>query len=501
MKILFSQDIYNADRATLKNQKITSVELMERAPIKCFEWIINKFQYSSSKIIIFCGVGNNGGDGLVIARHLIENGYKVICYVVNFSNNWSEEFDINYNRLLKSGESPKLIQQSADFPEIGKDAIVVDAIFGIGLKRAVEGFAAKLILHINKSKNYIIAIDIPSGLFVDRANLKKAAIIEASHILTFQQPKLAFLLPDNQKYITTWEVLNIGLDSEYINSVSGLYSTIEKDYIQSIYKRRTKFSHKGSYGRALMIGGSFGKIGAIALASKAALKSGSGLVTAYVPKSGYQILQVSIPEVMVEVDAEKELHFFNYKTKPTVIGIGPGMGTSEKTLRGFTKLLEENTVPLVLDADALNLLARTKKLLKWLPKNSVLTPHPKELERLIGVWENDYEKLERLKKFCSDYTIILVLKGANTVITDGERFYFNTTGNPALATPGSGDVLTGIITGLLAQHYRPIDAAILGVYLHGLSADIGLKTESIESFTASNILKYLGSAFKSVSIS
>jgi hydroxyethylthiazole kinase-like uncharacterized protein yjeF len=266
MKILSSQDIYNADRATLKNQKITSVELMERAAIKCFEWIINKFQYSSSKIIIFCGVGNNGGDGLVIARHLIENGYKVICYVVNFSNNWSEEFDINYNRLLKSGESPKLIQQSADFPEIGKDAIVVDAIFGIGLKRAVEGFAAKLILHINKSKNYIIAIDIPSGLFVDRANLKKAAIIEASHTLTFQQPKLAFLLPDNQKYITTWEVLNIGLDSEYINSVSGLYSTIEKDYIQSIYKRRTKFSHKGSYGRALMIGGSFGKIGAIALA-------------------------------------------------------------------------------------------------------------------------------------------------------------------------------------------------------------------------------------------
>lgn len=490
--------MYKADKATIKSQDITSIELMERAGTICFDWIHKRLQGNPVKIIVFCGVGNNGGDGLVITRHLIQYGYNVSCFVVNFSENRTDEFLHNYNQLKEIGEWPIMINSEENFPEISVDDVVIDAIFGIGLKRSIKGFTSDLISHINLAKAFTLSIDIPSGLFVDKANLKDDTIIEASHTLTFQQPKLAFLLPDNQKHIYTWEVIDIALDEEFLNSVESNYSLIEKETVKSMYKVRDKFSHKGSFGHSLIIGGSYGKIGAVTLTSKAALKSGSGLVTAYVPKCGYEILQISIPEAMVEVDTEKELEFFNYKSKPTVIGIGPGMGTSEKTLKGFTKFLEENKLPLVLDADALNLLSIKKELLEKLPKKSILTPHPKELERLVGAWDNDYEKLEKLKGFSSKYDIIIVLKGANTVVVYKDKFYFNSTGNPALATAGSGDVLTGIITGLVAQKYDALDAAILGVYLHGLSADIGIEDFSIETFTASNILDYLGKAFKSL---
>ncbi len=498
MKILSSLQIYNADKATLKSQNITSIELMERAGMVCFDWIHKLLLEKPVNIYVFCGVGNNGGDGLVIARHLIQHGYKVSCFVVNFSDNRTDEFLYNYNKLKELGEWPIMITSKDDFPIISDEDIVIDAIFGIGIKRSVKEFTSELILHINASKAYTLSIDIPSGMYADKENLKDDSIIEASHTLTFQCPKLAFLLPNNQKCIYTWEVIDIGLDEEFIDSLESKYFLTQKEDIEQIYKVRDKFSHKGSFGHSLIIGGSYGKMGAMTLTSKAALKSGSGLVTSYVPKCGYKILQIAIPEVMVEVDSENELHYFNYKSNPTVIGIGPGMGVSEKTLKGFSKFLKENDLPLVIDADALNLLSIKKELLKWIPKGSILTPHPKELERLVGKWKNDYDKLEKLKVFSIKYRLILVLKGAYTTIVDGDNFYFNTTGNPALATAGSGDVLTGIITGLIAQKYTPLDAAILGVYLHGKSADIGIKGYSVETFTASNIIDYLSAAFKSL---
>jgi hydroxyethylthiazole kinase-like uncharacterized protein yjeF len=443
---------------------------------------------------VFCGIGNNGGDGLVIARHLLQHGYNVNCFVVNFSDNRSEGFLENYNKLKELGEWPKIINSENDFPRIDFEDIVIDAILGNGLTRKPSGFTKQLIKYINSTNVFTLAIDLPSGLFSNSSVTDSSSVLKAGHTLTFQTPKLAFLLPENKDFINTWEIIDIGLDNEFMESLQPKlhYSTLND--ILPLYKPRNKWDHKGTLGHSLIIGGSFGKIGAVTLATKAALKIGSGLVSTYLPKCGYNILQIAVPEAMVEVDNEEALTYFNFKTKATVIGMGPGMGTSEKTIIGFENFIKENKLPLVIDADAINILSKNEDLLQYLPENTILTPHPKELERLIGSWKNDYDKLSKTTKFSQKNKVILVIKGAHSVIIDGENMYFNSSGNPALATAGSGDVLTGIITGLIAQGYQPTNAAILGVYLHGRTADIAIQKTGYETFTASNIIDYLADA-------
>ena len=499
MYILSPQQTANVDKATIKNKGITSVNLMETAATSCFQWLHNNLQGKNISIHVFCGIGNNGGDGLVIARHLHKHNYRVNCYVVNFSSKRTEEFVVNYNRLTEIGLNPIELNNENDFPEIESNDVVVDAIFGNGLSRNPEGFTKKLIQYINTKNVFTLAIDIPSGLFGDRSVTDPATVLKASHILTFQTPKLAFLLPENKDYVNSWEVIDIGLDQNYIESLKPKthYTTITD--VISLYKTRNKWDHKGTYGHSLIIGGSYGKMGSVTLASKAALKIGSGLVSAYIPKCGYTILQISVPEAMVEVDTDDELIYFNFKTNPTVIGIGPGMGTAEKTAQGFENFIKDNKLPLVIDADAINLLSKNQLLLNYLPKNAILTPHPKELERLIGAWKNDYEKLEKVSEFSKKHSVILVIKGAHTVVVKDDERYFNATGNPALATGGSGDVLTGMITGFIAQGYEPLNAAILGVYLHGKTADIAIKVTGYETFTATTIFEYLAAAILEIS--
>jgi len=494
MYILSPKQLTQADKATITTKKITSIDLMEQAATQCFQWLHSRLQGQRIKIHVFCGIGNNGGDGLVIARHLFQHGYDVYCYIVNFSDKRTDEFLTNFERLKEIGEWPTIINSENDFPEVSFGDIVIDAIFGNGLTRKPEGFTKKLIQYINNTKVFTLAIDIPSGLYGNTPVTNSKSVLRAGHTLSFQTPKLAFLLPENKEYINTWEVLDIGLDEDFITNLQPKLHFTSKSDIIPLYKSRNKWSHKGTYGHSLIIGGSFGKIGAVTLATKAALKVGSGLVTAYLPKCGYNILQISVPEVMVEVDDENVVTYYNFKTKPTVIGIGPGMGTHEKTAIGFENFLKENKLPLVIDADAINLLSKNKQLLKFLPEKTILTPHPKELERLIGSWKNDYEKLKIASKFSIDYNVILVIKGTHTVIIDGESMYFNSTGNPALATAGSGDVLTGLITGLIAQGYEPKYAAIFGVYLHGKTADIAVQETGYETFTSTSILDYLADA-------
>jgi hydroxyethylthiazole kinase-like uncharacterized protein yjeF len=288
-------------------------------------------------------------------------------------------------------------------------------------------------------------------------------------------------------------MFDIGLDQEFIRGIDSKYQFITAQKIREFYKERMRFSHKGDFGHALIIGGSFGKIGAAQLATKGALLIGAGLVTAYIPKCGYFILQTAVPEAMVEVDAEDQLEFFNYKTNATVIGVGMGMGTSEKTSKAFGSFLEKNTLPLVLDADALNIISKNKHFLDYLPKNCILTPHPKELKRLIGDWINDYDKLKKIQSFVNKHHCVLVVKGAHTIVADKRNFYFNSSGTPALATAGTGDVLTGLITGLLAQKYTALEAALMGVFLHGTTADLANKT-----FIASDIFAILEDAISVV---
>ncbi|MBP9601380.1 MAG: NAD(P)H-hydrate dehydratase [Lutibacter sp.] len=494
MYILSSQQIAKTDKATVKINKISSINLMEHAATLCFNWLHSRLQGQQIKIHVLCGIGNNGGDGLVIARHLYQHGYNVDCYIVNFSDKRSDDFLHNYNILKELKHWPTIINSKLDFPEISVEDIVVDCIFGNGLSKSPQGFTKDLIQYINNTGVFTLSIDLPSGLYGEKSISDTNAVIKSNHILTFQTPKLALLLADNKDFVHSWEIVDIGLDTNFIESLNPTIQYITKKEALSFYKPREKWSHKGTYGHSLLIGGSFGKIGAISLAVKGSLKIGSGLVSAYIPKCGYTVLQTAIPECMVEVDQDDEIAFFNFKTKPTVIGIGSGMGTNEATAKGFERFLSENKTPLVIDADAINLLASNPNLLKLLPKFSVLTPHPKELERLIGSWKNDYEKLEKALEFSKKHTIILVLKDAITVTVFNEKMYFNSTGNPALATGGSGDVLAGIITGLIAQGYEPLNASIFGVYLHGKTAELAVQKIAIESFTASTILDYLSDA-------
>ena len=497
MKILSANQIYEADQATIKNEHISSTDLMERAGLACFNWMHNEFIHNLTIINVFCGMGNNGGDGLVISRLLIEKGYKVRIYLVNFSENRSKDFQINVDRLKSLKQPIYEINSENNFPELQANYLIIDAIFGIGLKRSIEGFAKELIHHINGSGATTISIDIPSGLNLAKSVSVDESVIVADQVLTFQTPKLAFLMPENRDYIGSWHLLDIGLDNTYIETVDSNYRFLEISDMKRIYKKRKKFSHKGTFGHSLIIGGSFGKIGAVILASKAALKSGSGLVSSYMPKCGYSAMQGANPEVMVEVDDEKFIQFFNFKTKPTAVGVGPGLGTHLKTKKGFVKFYSNCELPMVIDADGLNIISEFSDLKKLIPKNTVLTPHPKEFERLVGKWTDDYDKLDKLRNFSTAHDCVVVLKGAYTAIAYRDKVWFNSSGNAALATAGSGDVLTGIITSFLAQGYSCLEASLLGVFIHGRAADLGIKyQESMESFIASNAIEQLGNVFK-----
>lgn len=495
MKIFSAEQIYKADKITIEKQDISSEQLMERAATQIFNWMHLRMQGAPVKIHLFCGIGNNGGDGIALARHLFEHGYDIEVYVVKYSDKRSSDFLINLERLKDRKIWPVFLDDKSDLPNISQDDIIVDAVFGIGLNRTPDDWVTKIIGHLNDSKAFILAVDIPSGLFTNRVPENLDSVIQANYVLSFQVPKLVFFLPQTGVFVEQWEVLDIGLDSDFLMKEETEYELISKNEVLQFYRPRNKYSHKGTYGHALIVGGSYGKIGAVTLSSKAALQAGSGLVTAYVPDCGYQILQTSVPEIMVLTNGITSLETINFDIKPTVVGIGMGMGTEEKTAKALTKFLKENKLPLVLDADALNILSKNKELLKYLPEESILTPHPKELERLIGKWKDDFDKLKKVKAFSKKYKTIIIIKGAHTITFYQGRGYINTTGNPGMATAGSGDTLTGVITGLIAQGYANMQAAIFGVYLHGKSGDLALEKTGYQSLVASDIINGLGQAF------
>ncbi len=495
MKIFSAEQIYAADKFTIENQQITSDELMERAAVQIFNWIHTRMQGAQVKIHLFCGIGNNGGDGIALARHLFEHGYNFSTYVVNYSKTRSKDFLINLDRLKDRKIWPEFLDSDCKFPEIGKDDIIVDAIFGIGLNRAPDDWVVKLMDHLHKTEAFILSVDIPSGLFTNKIPGDKNAAIKSNFVLSFQAPKLVFFLPETGIYSNQWEILDIGLDPEFLNSTDTEYELIGKNEVLPFYVPREKFSHKGTYGHALIIGGSKGKIGAVQLAARACLNSGSGLVTGYIPECGYVPLQTALPEVMVLTEGEDVISKIEFDIMVNVIGIGIGLGTHETTGKAFGDFLEKNKTPLVIDADGLNILSENKSFLKKLPGQSVLTPHPKELERLVGKWKDDFDKLEKTKAFSKKYDCIIVIKGAHSITIYEDKGYVNTTGNPGMATAGSGDVLTGIITGFMAQGYEPLHATLFGVYLHGRAGDIAVEQTGYQSLTASDIVNGIGMAF------
>lgn len=490
MKIFDTANIREADRLTIGRQGITSFDLMERAGNETFLWLKNRFTDKETVFHVFCGKGNNGGDGLVIARLLHQShNYKVYLNIVGEGNPTD---DFKQALELVTAEGIECNQHAEILPYDKGKTVIIDALFGIGLSRELDDDYTGTIQRINDSGAYVVAIDVPSGMYMDRPT---TFAVNADVVLTFQFPKLALFLPSNYGFVKDIQILDIGLDKDFIDQTEASYYYIDKFEACQRYRLVPPHAHKGMLGHALIVGGSYGKTGAVNLSARAALKSGCGLVTAYVPECGYVALQASFPEAMVLTDGDKHITSIDFEIQPKAIGIGPGIGTHAETQEALHNFLQKNKTPLVIDADALNILSENKDWLNLLPADSVVTPHPKELERLIGTWQDDFDRLEKLKTFSKLYNLIIVAKDWRTLIIRQDDVYINSTGNAALATGGSGDVLTGIITGLIAQGYTPHNAAVFGVYLHGLTADIGVVKTSVQAFTASSILDYLGEAY------
>lgn len=489
MKILTTDQIREADSATIRSQGITSLQLMERAANEVFLWLKKEFPDKETVFHVFCGKGNNGGDGLVVARLLAKDGYEVLLNIVG-NGMPSADFTASLDKI----QDEKLeFDQTGEISSFGRGrAVVIDALLGIGLTREPEGEYAAAIEKINNSHVFVVSIDVPSGMFMDRPS---PLAVSADVVLTFQSTKLAFYLPGNYGFIKKVVILDIGLDKDYIENTPTDYYFTNREAALQRYRPVPYYAHKGTQGHALIIGGSYGKIGAVTLAAKAALKSGCGLVTALLPECGYNVIQAALPEVMALTSGLRHIDEISFDLKTDATGIGPGMGMDPQTQQAFHDFLKRRSLPLVIDADALNILSLNKDWLGLLPQNSILTPHPKELERLMGVWQDDFDKLEMLKAFSQKYRVIIVAKDARTFIIDGDTVHINATGNAALATGGSGDVLAGIITGLLAQGYNSASAAVTGVYIHGLTADIAVGETGMQAFTASTITKYLGRSF------
>lgn len=496
MNVLNAQQLKAADAYTIAHEPIAPIDLMERAATQCADWLLNR-KLQGRNIVIFCGKGGNGGDGLAIARLLANNGIETAVYILELGKKGTPEFETNRERLRYLPVSTHQVFSEAHFPQLSPGDLIIDALYGFGLDRPLQGLSAALVEHMNASGAEIISIDLPSGLFADRSSISNTTI-RARHTLTFECYKLALLIAENAAAIGDVHVLPIQLYPSFINGLDTHFEATDGLTIKRIFRPRNRFAHKGTFGHALIAGGSYGKIGAIVLATSACLRSGAGLVTTYVPSCGYHILQIKAPEAMTLTDkAEKALS----QPPPemdrfSALGVGPGMGLSEETGQVLKYIISHCKKPMVLDADALNSLAAQPELLTQLFQNTILTPHPKEFERLFGASTNDFEQIYLAKNKAAELRVIIVLKGHHTLIAlpDG-RAYFNTTGNAGMAKGGSGDVLTGILTGLLAQGYAPADAAVLGVYLHGCAGDSAAEQLGREAMTAGDLVTHLSDAF------
>lgn len=493
MKILTAQQIRECDAFTIANEPIPSIDLMERASITFVNAFTNLVSTSEKRASIFCGTGNNGGDGLVIARLLKQQDWEIDCYLVQFSDNVSPDNQINQNRLSDVGINLRVISSINDFPET-THSIVIDALVGTGITRPLEGLLGDVVTKINQTNATIYSVDLPSGLY-DRGDCIEHLdrIIHAEMTFTFQSPKLNFLLPEYAKAVGQWRVLDIGLDQDFIASLSTSEFLLDKNLVQSLLKPRPAHSHKGTYGHAALICGSKGMIGAAVLATSSCLRSGAGLTTVMVPEVGYSVLQSTCPEAMCLTLGENFINAVPKLDKYSSIGIGPGLGQNKATKEVLLDVVRNAKVPVVIDADGLNLLSELD--LSHLPDNSVLTPHPKEFERLFGKTQNSHERLELLRKKAAEYNVIILLKGRHSAIAlPNGNVYFNSSGNPGMAKGGSGDVLTGLITGLIARGYSSENAALIGCYAHGLAGDLCAEEIGQEGMTPNDIVRNIPTA-------
>lgn len=501
MKILSSPQLKELDKYTIVHEPIASIDLMERAAIALTDAIANRWD-KSYEVVVFAGPGNNGGDALAVARMLSQKGYHIEVFLFNTKDKLSEECQTNLERLKDCGSIYFTeIRTQFDPPTLTEKHLVIDGLFGNGLNKPLNGGFAGVVKYINASKAVVVAIDTPSGLMgEDNTYNNRQNIIQADVTLGIQLPKLSFFFPENEEIVGEWELLDIGLKQSFIDAATSTYFTLEEEEISQLIKTRKRFAHKGTFGHGLLIAGSYGMAGASILAAKACLRSGIGLLTVHVPIHNHDLLQTTVPEAIVQTDIHERYFAQPVSLKRyNALAIGPGLGQDEDTALALIEQIQGSTLPLVLDADAINILSSHRNWLKRIPKRSILTPHLGELERIIGKCMDTYERLTKVKELATYLQSYFIVKGAWTAIVTPEgNFYFNPTGNPGMATAGSGDVLTGILLALLAQGYGQEEACKLGVYIHGLAGDIAADEVSEISLTAQDIIASLPAAWKKI---
>lgn len=498
MKVLSGNQIKAIEAYTIEHEPVSSINLMERAAGAIVDKIVDRWD-SATPVKIFAGPGNNGGDALAIARMLGEKGYKVWACLFNTSGKLSPDCATNRDRLMSSANVKlDVIETQFTPPQLLEGDLVIDGLFGTGINKPLNGGFASVVKYINSSQSTVVAIDIPSGLMTDdNTNNVMNHIVRADYTFTFQYPKLAFIFPENEVYTGKWEVLDIGLIDPDNEETRSPYVVVEHKDMQKLLKERSKFAHKGTMGHAALVAGKKNMAGAAILSAKACMRGGVGKLTIHTPESNSMTLQIAVPEAVLSTERSDHFSQVFDITDYDALAIGPGIGTDTETAQAFIEQVSLSKIPVVLDADALNILGSHRGWINQLPRNAILTPHKKELFGLISTTRNSYEELERTRELAARQQIYIVIKGANSAVcTPTGAVYFNCTGNPGMATAGSGDVLTGIILALLVQDYRSEEAVRLGVYLHGLAGDIAADDKGYESLIASDIVEYLPMAFR-----
>ncbi len=485
VKIFPAETIKKIDALTIEKQGITSLQLMDRAVESLYEALAPRLK-RQDKIVVMAGVGNNGGDGLGLVRLLVEYGFEVLPVIVPFSEKYSHDFKAQLKRLDDAGINYVYFKEAFSF----EPSVVIDAIFGVGLNRPATGIAAKAIAWINSRNPDVYAIDMPSGMYADRLNSPSDAIVRAGTVFTFQFPKYAFFFAENDPYLRDYELVDIGLDKEVIKNMPSTDFYVVKPLL---YPRRyRRFVSKSDFGHVMIIGGSWGKTGAVRYAAEAALRTGAGWVSAYVPRKTAEALQIASPSVMCQWDdSENIITKIDLADDRYTVAIGPGLGTDAKTVQAFSDFIKHWKKPLILDADALNILAQNPGLLQYLHKESILTPHDGELKRLAGEWKDTPGKWDKAVELARRHNLIVVAKGPYTLTTDGEYRFFNSTGNAALAKAGSGDVLTGIIAALRTRESSALAITLSAVWLHGKAADLYVEKYTSFSLTPADLIEML----------
>lgn len=497
MKVFSTSVVRQLDEYTIKNEPIASIDLMERAAIGLCKKFLEIFS-SPLPVYVFAGPGNNGGDALALARMLLQKNYSVSVYLIH-TGKLSADCEANKNRLIEKFPG-SLHDFFTDFYPVDfkENSVIIDGLFGSGLSRPLSGIYAEAVRWINDSGKTVVSIDIPSGLAGEENKDLSQPIVKADYTFSLQFPKLSFFFSENESFVGKWEIIEIGIHPEAIRREPTDFYFLEKKDVIPFLPERKKFSHKGTYGHALIVAGSVGMAGAAVLSARAAIRSGAGLVSVHSAAANRIILQTKVPEALFESDNEENLiSELKNLQKYNALAIGPGIGTHEPTAKLLLHILPNIKQPLVLDADALNILSKRKLLLEKLSANTILTPHPKEFERLFGADENSYDQLLKMQQLAKDLHLVVILKGAYTRIAlPNGNIYFNSTGNAGMATGGTGDVLSGMLAGLLAQNLSPEKAALLGVYLHGLAGDLALRNRSMESLIAGDVIDNIGNAFR-----